>query len=237
MRLLISEFHSRRERNIAPATKLRSSWFACARQRQAPFFSVFVYGRTASADATRRGRRWMLGALTFELLFAAEPFDATAGIEELHRSILVEPVRFPSEPSISASACSFLRGLLEKSAADRLGSVSTAQVQQHGWFAAIDWEALARKELAPPYVPAPRADPLAHFPTHRSRSFVSDSDFRAPASVDHFDDPFARARRGAVDDWYFDRAATAAAATRRVAMAAEMDQRRAEGKSGVVLCG
>jgi serine/threonine protein kinase len=42
-------------------------------------------------------------------------------------------------PPISELGQSFVRGLLDKSPVSRLGAASTAEVQSHAWFAALDW--------------------------------------------------------------------------------------------------
>ena len=72
----------------------------------------------------------------------------------------------------------------EKTDQDRLGSGTMevsgiTQVRDHAWFRSIDWDALYRKEIQPPYVPSCE-DPLAHFPKHLVNEVVRDADYKAP---------------------------------------------------------
>jgi len=80
--------------------------------------------------------------------------------------------------------------LLAKRPQDRLGAGSGSpgtpeevtgiqQVQSHAWFSGLDWGALERKEVAPPYVPE-SGDELAHFPERYTSAPVTDADYKAP---------------------------------------------------------
>lgn len=55
---------------------------------------------------------------------------------------------------------SLLQGLLQVDPSQRLRD--PVQIKAHPYFADIDWEAVLRKELAPPYIPwpGPGPDPL-----------------------------------------------------------------------------
>lgn len=144
-------------------------------------------------------------------------------------------------PEISTAARDFVGRLLDKSPFSRLGTDSTEEVRAHRWFGSTadigsvvaggwDWAALERKEILPLYVPASSNDMLSNFP-ERSDSFLNDADltFHAPArSVDQSQsDPFTSAKKGAVNDFYFDRQAARAKAAERDAMDALFKQRAA----------
>jgi serine/threonine protein kinase len=165
---------------------------------------------------------WMLGILTFELLLGTTPFRGE-GMATLHTSITTQELTFSpvilddddnalSEaippPKISAQAEGFVARLLEKDPLARLGG--EPEVQADLWWGDLDWEALARKVIAPPEEIAPVVsdDPLFYFP-ERSDSFAADGDlaFHAPArsGTKSGSDPFMAAKRGAVNDFYFDR--------------------------------
>ena len=78
---------------------------------------------------------------------------------------------------------------------------------------------MERKELAPPFVPAQSDDPLFHFP-ESTECFTNEGDYFAPARATSAKDPFAAARRGAVNDFYFNRNEARAKAAERDALEA-----------------
>ena len=55
----------------------------------------------------------------------------------------------------SVEAKSLLSGLLERNPTKRLGSTveDANEIKKHPWFKKIDWEALKKKELEPPFKP------------------------------------------------------------------------------------
>jgi serine/threonine protein kinase len=199
---------------------------------------------------------WMLGILCYELLLGATPFGGES-LEILQTSILTQELSFtpafsaeedqtavtptsPSEavaikpPEVGDAAQDFVKRLLDKSPLTRLGCDSAEDVRAHSWFGSAasgwDWGALERKEIPPVYVPASSDELLSNFPK-RSESFANDSDlaFHAPArsAGQTQSDPFATAKKGAVNDFYFDRQAARAKAAEREAMEAIFKERAA----------
>ena len=57
-------------------------------------------------------------------------------------------------PAFSPTARDLLRQLLTKSPARRLGIRGVRDIQQHAFFASIDWGKLERRECIPPYKPS-----------------------------------------------------------------------------------
>jgi serine/threonine protein kinase len=165
---------------------------------------------------------WMLGVLTFELLFGTTPYTGRSMAELLDVVANRQPTwpdaggPGPGIPVLSREARGFVEQLLIKAPLQRLGSEGVHQVQQHEWFSAhrarteaIDWEALLKKTKKPLFVPEDTGDMTRHFPANMRQAAVRDSDFMAPAAqrdaaAAESDDPFASAtepRR----DFYFDR--------------------------------
>lgn len=112
---------------------------------------------------------WMLGTLLYEMLFARTPFEHQ-DMHVLWSKIQMDKLEFPDDHTASPEAESILTQLLAKRPQDRLGAGTTSitgvqQVKGHAWFRHMDWEAMLRKEIAPPYIPT-CDDPLAHFPKH-----------------------------------------------------------------------
>lgn len=67
---------------------------------------------------------------------------------------------------LSPEAQSLLRCLFKRNPANRLGSgpKKGQEVQDHEFFASIEFDKLLRKEVKPPYIPAPAtADSQFHF--------------------------------------------------------------------------
>ena len=111
----------------------------------------------------------MLGTLLYEMLFARTPFEHS-DMYVLWSKIQADELRFPDDHTASDEAVDIIKGLLAKLPHDRLGAGTrdvsgVQQVKGHAWFRQMDWQALLRKEIAPPYVPSCE-DPLAHFPRH-----------------------------------------------------------------------
>eukprot|EP01036_Dinobryon_divergens_P028029 gene28029-36911_t len=98
---------------------------------------------------------WALGALCFEMVSGRPPFQARSQ-KDLDRKIMSE--KFTAPPYLQASTHSLLKGLLEKDMNKRLGAAKSTMfsvggvsaLKQHAFFDGIDWNALARKDIAPP---------------------------------------------------------------------------------------
>lgn len=65
--------------------------------------------------------------------------------------------------SLSDSAGTFLIGLLKADERDRIGCGPEGfiAIQRHPWFTDLDWVALLRKKIEPPWLPPPAADGAA----------------------------------------------------------------------------
>jgi len=70
----------------------------------------------------------------------------------MYDNILHKPVKLRS--NISTAARSILEGLLQKDKNKRLGADNDAEdIKNHAFFKQIDWVALERKEIEPPFKP------------------------------------------------------------------------------------
>jgi len=95
---------------------------------------------------------WCLGCVTFEMMCGLPPFYSR-DCNEMYDRILHDKLRFPDH--VPPLARSFLEGLLARIPDQRLGGGPTdaAAVRGHAFFGAIDWEALERREIPPPFNP------------------------------------------------------------------------------------
>ncbi|KAF9524842.1 kinase-like domain-containing protein [Crepidotus variabilis] len=101
---------------------------------------------------------WSLGVTAYELLFHKRPFDGRSADKMTH-SILKDPLVFSEDATTrcSESGISALRGFIDRDPKTRLGCNPNGQgfqdIQRHPWFAGIDWQAIEKKEVQPPFVP------------------------------------------------------------------------------------
>ena len=123
---------------------------------------------------------WAFGTLIFEMILGKPPFAAPS-LERLMVRIASNQLQIPVG-HVSHSCGDIIRRLLDKTPSLRLGSEDSSEVQQHAWFADIDFDALYRKEIRPVYVPEDRGEPTAHFPDNMTEQIVDVTDFRSPTA-------------------------------------------------------
>lgn len=101
---------------------------------------------------------WSLGILAYELLFAKRPFRGKTN-SALTNSILHEPLSWPEDAPTrcSSEGMHALRSFLERDPNKRLGyrpgGGGFEDIKAHPWFAGLDWAALGRKQVVPPFEP------------------------------------------------------------------------------------
>lgn len=95
---------------------------------------------------------WSLGALVFEMLTGQTPFYSRDR-ERLFNNILESDVVYP--PHLTPEAVDLLQQLFQKDPNDRLGSAHNGadEIKSHVWFRNINWSALYRKNVTPPFIP------------------------------------------------------------------------------------
>lgn len=98
---------------------------------------------------------WALGVLMYEMMVGQPPFEAD-NEEALFKCILHEDLAFPSW--LSGEAMSIVKAFLTKDPSKRLGCVGAdggeSAILVHPFFhRRIDWEALRRKNVKPPFRP------------------------------------------------------------------------------------
>ncbi|OAD04573.1 hypothetical protein MUCCIDRAFT_36903, partial [Mucor lusitanicus CBS 277.49] len=96
---------------------------------------------------------WSLGTLLYEMLAGTTPYWADTHME-MYKRVLEDSLEFPSD--FDPITCSFLTGLLEKEACERLGwgEDGIEEIKAHPYFGFIaDWEHVGQLKLRPPYIP------------------------------------------------------------------------------------
>lgn len=94
---------------------------------------------------------WSLGTLLYEMLTGLPPFY-NQNLHVMYEKIIRAKLHYPAY--LSPEARSILSALLDRDPKTRLGSNGDAnEVKSHPFFAGIDWEKLARKEVPTPFKP------------------------------------------------------------------------------------
>jgi protein-serine/threonine kinase len=95
---------------------------------------------------------WSLGVLVFEMCCGWSPFYAE-DTQQMYKNIAFGKVRFPRD-ALSTEGRNFVKGLLNRNPKHRLGATRDAEeLKAHPFFADIDWEALSKKNVVPPFKP------------------------------------------------------------------------------------
>lgn len=100
---------------------------------------------------------WSLGVLLFEMCCGWSPFYAE-DTQQMYRNICFGKIKFP-RGAIGDDGKQFVKGLLNRNPRHRLGAQRDAQdLKEHPFFKDIDFEALAKKQLTPPFKPLVESD-------------------------------------------------------------------------------
>jgi len=91
---------------------------------------------------------WSFGTLMYEMLTGLPPFYSQ-DVQEMYNKIMNDKLVFP--PHVSVEARSLLQGLLDRNPEKRLQDAK--QIKAHPYFKGLDWDAIVRKEVEPPFVP------------------------------------------------------------------------------------
>ncbi|MCJ1314019.1 hypothetical protein MMC25_007699 [Agyrium rufum] len=95
---------------------------------------------------------WSLGVLVFEMCCGWSPFYAD-DTQQMYKNIAFGKVRFPRD-ALSTEGRNFVKGLLNRNPKHRLGAKNDAEeLKAHPFFRDIDWTALTRKTVVPPFKP------------------------------------------------------------------------------------
>ncbi|ODN74163.1 hypothetical protein L202_07615 [Cryptococcus amylolentus CBS 6039] len=118
---------------------------------------------------------WSLGVLLFEMCCGWSPFYAEQ-TQEMYRLICYGKIRFPKNV-IGDDGKQFVKGLLNRNPQNRLGSQRGAvELKEHPFFANIDWDALYKKQITPPFKPIVDSDEsVANFDPEFTNSSLLDA--------------------------------------------------------------
>lgn len=122
---------------------------------------------------------WSLGVLLFEMCCGWSPFYAE-DTQQMYKNICFGKIRFP-KGVIGEDGKQFVKGLLNRNPKHRLGAQrDAAELKEHPFFKSIDWDALARKQVTPPFKPVVESDEsVANFDPE-----FTTADIRAAGPID-----------------------------------------------------
>jgi len=100
---------------------------------------------------------WSFGTLLYEMMTGLPPFY-NMNLNIMYEKILHAPVPLPK--FLSKEARSLFLNLLERDPSCRLGSGENdaEEIKQHPFFRKVDFEAMFRKEIKPPFKPKVRSE-------------------------------------------------------------------------------
>ncbi|XP_065322831.1 serine/threonine-protein kinase Sgk2-like isoform X2 [Gordionus sp. m RMFG-2023] len=143
----------------------------------------FNSGKSEIYYYDRRVDWWCLGAVMYEMIFGLPPFYSR-DTAKMYRAILTKPLTFPEQNSkhrhsqpnsqkyrenekgvncqqkeghqTSHQAKKLLKALLQKDREQRLGASKrdVLEIQEHPFFADLDWQALLALRITPPFDPS-----------------------------------------------------------------------------------
>ncbi|CCE61696.1 hypothetical protein TPHA_0B00240 [Tetrapisispora phaffii CBS 4417] len=100
---------------------------------------------------------WGLGILMFEMCCGWSPFKAPT-IQLVYNNIVFSKIKFP-KCNLSQDGRNFIKQLLNRKPDHRLGSNDGArELKKHPFFKDIDWVAMLKKEIEPPFIPILNSD-------------------------------------------------------------------------------
>ncbi|KAI0307259.1 serine/threonine protein kinase [Multifurca ochricompacta] len=131
---------------------------------------------------------WSLGVLLFEMCCGWSPFYAE-DTQQMYKNICFGKIRFP-RGVINEDGKQFVKGLLNRNPKHRLGAQrDAAELKEHPFFKTIDWDALSRKQVTPPFKPVVESDEsTANFDPEFTSADVSQIGLAGELNLDD-DDP------------------------------------------------
>jgi|EP00161_Ancyromonas_sigmoides_P006997 serine/threonine protein kinase len=143
---------------------------------------------------------WSFGTLLYEMIAGLPPFYSKNG-PLMIKQIMEAEIKFPAH--FSEDARSICTALLSRDPAQRLGSRGGAdEVKTHPFFASLDWEAMYRKGIDPPFKPKMRSETdLVNFDPRFTEMTPTDEspgpqDKKIPEEMQRMFDGFDYAHKG-----------------------------------------
>lgn len=97
---------------------------------------------------------WELGIFVYETVVGNAPFQDDPHMK-MYEKILTVDAEFPTTVKFTDRVVDIVKKLLAKDVYKRLGAGinGAVQVKAHPWFMGLDWDAMYKQEIKPPYLP------------------------------------------------------------------------------------
>ena len=96
---------------------------------------------------------WSLGILIFEMITGQPPFYSN-NMQQVYEKIVGSEYSWPQNSSPSKTSVDLVTGLLQRDPARRLGTArGSNEVQEHPFFARMDWEGALHKRISTGFTP------------------------------------------------------------------------------------
>jgi serum/glucocorticoid-regulated kinase 2 len=95
---------------------------------------------------------WSFGIILYEMLVGVPPFY-NQNIQLMYELIQHGEIKFPVASPLSANAEDLITKLLNRDQYERLGVNGGEEIKAHPFFSGMDWAAMMRKEIPPPFKP------------------------------------------------------------------------------------
>ena len=107
---------------------------------------------------------WSFGVLLYQMMTSQSPFHGQDE-NDIYEAILTSEPAYPEH--LPSEAVDLIRKLLVRKPEERLGYRKGAEeITDHGFFNSIDWDALYKKDVTPPFRPRIRdRNDLSNFDT------------------------------------------------------------------------
>ena len=93
---------------------------------------------------------WSLGCIIYEMMTGLPPFY-TKDRKQLFNEIKNTELEIPK--MFSPECKDLVQKLFIKDPTKRLGSNGAEEIMSHVWFTGVDWDAIEKKQVAPPFIP------------------------------------------------------------------------------------
>ena len=132
---------------------------------------------------------WSLGAITYEMLTGLPPFYSKDR-DKLFKNIRSGLIRYP--PYLSKDAVSLLQAFFIKDPDKRLGSGPNGlnDIKAHPFFKNLDWDAIFKKKIKPPFIPKISSDFDTKYIDSEFTNCTPSDSYNAGESLENSDNPY-----------------------------------------------